>query len=83
MRWATRPAAVVPHDREALVAEAAHDLDLIERHRARRVIGVTLAVRRLARIAVAAQIGEHDRKVFGQAAGDLVPGDVRLRVTVQ
>jgi len=77
------PAAVVTGNGEALETEAAHHFDLIQCHRARRVVDVTFSVRRLARVAVSAQIGEHDGKVLGETPRDFVPRYVRLRVTVQ
>jgi hypothetical protein len=39
-RHVTRRAAIVPDDGEAVEAEGAHHLDLVERHRALRVVGV-------------------------------------------
>ena len=75
-------AAVVADDRKALEAERAHHLDLILRHRALRVVRVVLAVRRLAAVAVAAQIGHHHGKALGEARRNLVPLDMRLRVAV-
>ena len=56
-------AAVVADDREAVEAVVVHDLDHVERHRALRVVGVVLAVGRLAAVAVAAQV-RHDHRVI-------------------
>ena len=67
-------AAVVPGDEELAVAELFHDLDLVLRHRAERVVD---AVRALVvgadAVAIAAQIGGDDMEMLGQAVGDLVP----------
>ena len=76
------PAAIVADDGELVEAEALHDLDLIERHRALRVVGVILAVRRLAAVAVAAQVGHDDRVVLRQVGRDEPHRDVRLRRAV-
>ena len=76
-------AAVVPGDEEALVPEAAHHRELIARHDARSVVRAAFAAVGFARIAVPAQVGQHDREPFRQPAGDLVPADVRLRMPVQ
>jgi hypothetical protein len=62
-----------------LEAEVPHDLDLIERHRPLGVVGVVLAVRRLAAVAVAAQIGGDDGVVRRELGRHQTPGDVRLR----
>ena len=76
-------AAIVADDGELVEAEVLHHLDLIEGHRALRVVGVVLAVRRLAAVAVSAEIG-HDHGVLG---GELrrheSPRDVGLRRAVQ
>src|SRR5262249_4626966 len=76
-------AAVVAAYEEFLVAERAHDLDLILRHRALGVAGVIgLAVRLLA-VAVAAEVGGDDAEALRELGRDLVPDDVGLRVAVQ
>ena len=53
-------AAVVADDRELVEAEVLHHLDLIERHRALRVVAEVRRVRHLAAVAVAAQVGCND-----------------------
>ena len=79
---ADAPAAIVAHHRELVEAETLHHLDLIERHRALRVIDVILAVGRLAAVAVAAQVGRDHRVVLGQIGGEVAHRDVRLRRAV-
>ena len=74
--------AVVPGHAEPLEAERIHDLDVVERHGALRVIDVIVAARRLAAVAVAAQIGHDDRELLGQPPRNLVPLDVCLWVAV-
>src|ERR1700761_3992923 len=71
------------HHGEALVAEFAHDEDLVVGHRAFGVRVVSRTARRFAAVAVAAQVGEDDHVVFGQDGGDVVPHHVGLRVAVQ
>ena len=56
-------AAVVAGHHETLEAELAHDVDLVLRHAPERVIAVVRQPARLAAVAVAAQIGGHDREV--------------------
>src|SRR6478736_1202715 len=53
--------AVVSHDREAGVAELAHQRDAVARHRPLRIGLVIVGRQRLRRFAVAAQIGADDR----------------------
>jgi len=75
-------AAIVPDHGELVEAEALHDLDLVERHRPLRVVGVVLAVWRLAAVAVAAQVGHDHRIVLGELGRDQPHRDVRLRRAV-
>ena len=49
-------AAIVAHDGKPVEAEMLHHLDLVERHRPLGIVGVVLAVGRLAAVAVAAQM---------------------------
>ena len=66
---------------EGLETELAHEVDLVAGH---GPLGVDQAggVRiGLARVAVAAQVGQHHRVVVGQRRGDVPPGEVILRVT--
>ena len=60
-----------------------HHLDLIKRHRPLRVVRVLITVRRLAAVAIAAQVGDDDRVVLCQFGRNQPPGDVRLRGAVQ
>ena len=58
-------AAIVADDRESVEAERAHDLDLIHRHRALRVIAWWFSpLRGFAAVAVAAQVCHHDGVVL-------------------
>ena len=75
-------AAIVPDHRELVEAEALHDLDLVERHRALRVVRVVLAVGRLAAVAVAAQVGHDHRVVLRELRRDEAHRHVRLRRAV-
>ena len=77
MRCDGARAAVMTGDEELAIAEPLHDLDLVLRHRAERVVDVVLAaVLGTDAVAVAAQVGTDDMEAFGQTSGDLVPGGV-------
>jgi len=77
-------ATVVTGSEEFAVAELLHDLDLILRHRAERIIDVVLAaVLGPDAAAVTAQIRRDDVEPLGQAARDLVPRDVGQGIAVQ
>ena len=76
-------AAIMADECELLEPELAHDLDLIERHRALGVVGVILAVRRLAAVAVATQVGDDDGVVLGEIGRHQPPRDHRLRRAMQ
>jgi hypothetical protein len=76
-------AAVVANHGELVEAELAHDQRLVPRHRALGVGLMGRAARRLAAVAIAAQVGEDDRMILGEDRGDVVPHDVGLRVAVQ
>ena len=78
----TSDAAVVPSGVEFVEAERGHHLDLILRHRAKRIILVVLAAWRLLGIAVAAQIRAHHGEFFRQCRCDLQPRQMRERVAV-
>jgi hypothetical protein len=76
-------AAIVAANEEPVVAEAAHEVAYIERHRAlavRRVIGGTFG---FVRVAVAAQIRHHEGIATLQSLGYGMPNRVRLRKPVQ
>ena len=76
-------AAVVAGEPEAREAQRAHQLDLVRRHRALRVVDVAGAAVGLRRIAVAAQVAADDGEALGEARRDPVPHRVRLRIAVQ
>src|ERR1043166_6824791 len=77
-------AAIVTGDEEFVVAELAHDLDLIERHGAEGIIDVVLAaVLGTDAVAVAAQIRRDHVEALGEPVGHLVPGRMGERVAVQ
>jgi len=76
-------AAVVADHGKARVAEVLHHLDLVEGHCPLRVVGMALAVGRLAAGAVAAQVGHVDGVGLRQVGRHQPPRDVRLRCAVQ
>ena len=77
-------AAVVTGQKEPVVAERCHDLDLILGHDAERVVDVVGAtIGGADAIAVAAKVGRNDAESLRQATGDLVPRGVCERVAVQ
>jgi hypothetical protein len=76
-------AAVVAGDGEALVAERAHQLQPVARHRPLRVRLVVGCRRRLRRLPVPAQVGADDGEAGRQQRRHAVPGDVRARVAVE
>jgi len=76
-------AAVVPGDVELLEAERAHDVDLVLRHAAERVVRVVWLATRLGAVAVAAKIGGDDGEIAREARRDALPGKVGERVAVQ
>ena len=76
-------AAIVADHGKRLEPELLHHLDLIERHRALRIVRVIVAVRRLAAVAVAAQVGDDHGVILRQLGRHQPPGDHRLRRAVQ
>src|SRR5580704_17049685 len=60
-----------------------HHFYLVERHVAFRVVGVILAIRWFAAVAIATQVGSHNGEFPGQSRSDFVPHDVCLRVAMQ
>ena len=76
------PSAVVPYYGKLLKPEMAHYFYLVERHVAFRVVGVILAIRWFAAVAIATQVGSHYREFLGQPWRDFVPHDVCLRIAV-
>src|SRR4029077_1526847 len=68
---------------ELLVAERAHHLDLVLRHRALGVVGVVGQAVRFLAVAVAAQVGGDHGEALRELGRDLVPDRVRLGVAVQ
>ena len=75
-------ATIMTRSMETLVAERRHDLDLVLRHGAERVAAMVRAAGRFFRVAVAAQIGGHDRELGSEARSDFVPGQMREGVAV-
>ena len=82
-RWAQRGAPVVATQEERIEPQVLHGVHQILRHRPLGVVEVLRVALRLAAVAVAAQVGAHNRKVLGQPVRDLVPHGVGLRVAVQ
>jgi len=76
-------AAVVPRHAKALEAERLHRLDLVLRQCALGVGGKIGPGRRLRTVAVAAQVGDHQREVLRQSRRHLAPHHMRLRIAVQ
>ena len=76
-------AAILADDGEPLEAEVPHDVDLVLRHRALRVVRVIGQALRLAAVAVAAQIRGDDRELLGEPRRDVAPRVMRQRRTVQ
>ena len=76
-------AAVVAGDGEPLEAERRHRLDLILGQGTLRIIDVIRPSRRLRAVAVAAQIGDHDSELDGEARSQFAPHQMGLRVAVQ
>ena len=76
-------AAVVREHAEVLEALLAHDGECVERHLALRIGRAAFARIGAPRIAVAAQVHQHDREMLRKARRDEVPHRMRLRVTVQ
>jgi len=75
---------VVTGQKESVVAERRHDIDLILSHGPERVVDVVGAtIGRADAVAVAAEVRRDNVKPFCQAARDLVPRRVRERVAVQ
>src|SRR5712692_6327814 len=76
-------ATVMSDDCEFVEAERAHHFNLIQGYCALRVIAMVLPVNRLAAVAVTSEIRHNNREEFRQARRDLVPHDMRLRITVE
>jgi len=75
-------AAIVTGGIETLMAKRRHDLDLVRRHCAKRIIRMIGAAGRFLGIAVAAQIGRHHREFFRQARCEFVPRQMTERIAV-
>jgi hypothetical protein len=58
--------AIMSHNGKVLEAEFLHHGELVGRHRSFRIRVVELVAARCAGIAIAAQIGRDDRKLFGE-----------------
>ena len=66
-------AAIVCHHVKAIVAQHAHDFRLVARHLPLGIVRVIRRALRLAAVAVAAQIGCHNRIALGQQWNHLIP----------
>ena len=66
-------AAIVCEHRERFVTQRAHQVDLILRHTALRIVAVIGKAFWFATVAITAQIRGHDGEVFRQFGHDLVP----------
>ena len=75
--------AIMPDHGEPFEAEVPHHFDLILPGGALGISGMIFAIRRLAAVAIAAQIGRDYGELFGQSRRDLVPLGMRLRESVQ
>ena len=60
-----------------------HNLDLVLCHDALGIMQVLFIAMGLVAVTVPAEVCCHHRKLLGQAWGDLVPHDVRLRIAVE
>ncbi len=77
-------AAVVPGDKEFAIAEPFHDFDLVLRHGPERIVDVVVAgIVGTNAVPIAAHIGGHDVKPFGQPRRDLAPRGMGQRIAVQ
>ena len=74
---------IVGTHKEPLVPKMTHRLDLVQRHRAERVIDVAVSVDRAARIPVSSQIRHVDREPRGELRRHFVPGNVGLGISMQ
>jgi hypothetical protein len=77
------PSAVVAYDRKLRKTQAAHQLDLILRHRALGIIGMIAAARWFAAVAVAAQIGRDHGVALCKLGRNLAPHQMIFRVAMQ
>jgi hypothetical protein len=76
--------AVVTGQKEPVMAQRRHDLDLILRHDAEGVVHVVgSSVGWTDAVAVASKVGRDHVKAFGQGTGYLVPRGMGERVAVQ
>ena len=76
-------AAVVADEREGVEAERAHQADLVGGHGALGVRRVVAPGGRPRRVAVATEVGGHDRVVLRERRRDEVPHDMGLGIAVQ
>jgi hypothetical protein len=76
-------APVMAGNVERVIPQRRHDLDLVLRHRPKRVVDMIFARFRRRTIAVPAQVGRHHVIARGQPVRDLVPGHMRQRIAVQ
>jgi hypothetical protein len=80
---ADAPAAIVADQKEILMAQRAHHVDLVLRHHAFGIVAVVRQPFRLVAVAVPAQIRRDHSETGRQLFGDLVPDRVGLWVAVQ
>jgi hypothetical protein len=73
----------VPGNAEAVEAERSHRLRLVLRQGALRIGGVVRGRGRLRAVAVAAQIGDDEGELLGQARRHLAPHDLGFGIAVQ
>jgi hypothetical protein len=71
----SRP-AIVAGDEELPKAEMLHDLQLIERHAAERIVAVILASARFAAVTVAAKVSRDHREVLCKPGRNEMPVDM-------
>src|SRR6516164_10811433 len=76
-------AAVMPHQRKLPEPQMLHDFNLVLSHGTLRIGSVILAFRRLAAVAVAPKVRDHQSEVLGKIRRHLAPQHIRLRDAVQ
>src|SRR3546814_7337111 len=76
-------AAIMRDNVEPVEPERGHCRDLIGRHRALRIIRVRRIARQFFAVAITAQVGRDDGKAIRKRGHHLVPGQMRLRMTVE
>jgi hypothetical protein len=74
--------AVVARYEELVMAEVPHRFHLVLSHRSKWVLDVAVSTIGLAGIAVTAKVRYYDRVVASEIRCDLVPSNMRLRMTM-